>query len=345
MRGSVPRDLERLIGRQAGVVTRAQALAAGMTRHAVQVKLGAGRWRRLHAGVYLAYPGPPSRESLMWAAVLAVRTGAVLCHQTAAELHGLVEARKGGVVHIMVPRGRPVAPMKGVVIHYSRRARTARHPALQPPRTRLEDTVLDLAEAETTAAGAIGWILTACASRRTTPGRLLTAMDGRLRIRRRTMLLAALGDARAGVESMLERGYLYRVERPHGLPPGIRQRRTRAGGTSQYEDIRYEEYGVIVELDGLAAHPEGERWRDIGRDNQSAANGLVTLRYSYADVMDRPCQVAGEVIRTLRARGFAGSARRCGPACVPGDRGELRTPASDPRPAVEMEPVSRRRTT
>ena len=323
MRGSVPGDLEKLIGRPAGVVTRAQALAAGMTRHAVQARLDVGRWRRLHPGVYLAYVGPPSREALMWAAVLGVKSGAVLCYQTAAELHGLAEARKGGAVHIMVPRGRPARPMKGVVIHYSRRAQTARHPVLQPPRTRLEDTVLDLAAAETTAAKAIGWILTACASRRTTPDRLLAAMDGRLRIRRRTMLLAALGDARAGVESILEHGYLYRVERPHGLPRASRQRRTRVGGTSQYEDVRYEEYGMIVELDGLAAHPEGERWRDIGRDNGSAANGLVTLRYSYADVMERPCQVADEIVRTLRARGYAGGARRCGPACAPGDSSVL----------------------
>lgn len=72
--------------------------------------------------------------------------------------------------------------MKGVVIHYSRRAQIARHPALQPPRTRLEDTVLDLAAAETTAARAIGWILTAStgtctgwSDRMACPGRVVSA--------------------------------------------------------------------------------------------------------------------------------------------------------------------------
>jgi hypothetical protein len=315
----LPTEIGKLIGRQAGVITCAQALAAGMTRHAVQARIGAGRWQRVHVGVYLTHSGPPARESLLWAAVLAVKSGAVLCHQTAAELHGLVDGRNDGVVHLMVPRGRPAAPMKGVAIHYSRRAQTARHPALQPPRTRLEDTVLDLAEAEPTATGAVGWILTACASRRTTPDRLLRAMDGRLRMRRRTMLLAALGDARAGVASLLEHGYLHRVERPHGLPAGVRQRRTRTGGTWRYEDVRYEAYGVIVELDGRGSHPEGQRWRDVRRDNVSAANGLVTLRYTYADVMERPCQVADEIVRALRARGYPGGGRRCGPSCAPGD--------------------------
>jgi len=312
-------EIDRLLGRQAGVITRAQALAAGMTRHAVQARLDGGRWQRLHLGVYAAYSGRPTRESIVWAALLGTRPGAVLCHQTAAELYGLVEVRDGRAVHVMVPWGCKATPMKGVVIHYSRRAAIARHPVLEPPRTRLEETVLDLAAAEPTATGAISWILSACASRRTTPDRLLTAMESRPRIRRRKMLLAALGDAREGVESILEHGYLYRVERPHGLPAGVRQRRTRTAGTSRYEDVRYEEYGVIVELDGQRAHPDGQRWRDIRRDNASAANGLITLRYTYADVMERPCQVADQVARTLSGRGYTGAAHRCGPSCAPGD--------------------------
>jgi len=165
MKQQLPGEVDELLGHQAGVITRAQALAAGMTRHAVQAKLDSGRWQRLHVGVYAGYSGGPARESLMWAAILAVRSGAVLCHQTAAELHGLLDVGKVRAIHVMVPRGRPVTPLRGVVIHYSRRVDVARHPALEPPRTRLEETVLDLAEAEATATGAISWILSACASR------------------------------------------------------------------------------------------------------------------------------------------------------------------------------------
>jgi hypothetical protein len=319
MKQQLPGAVDELLGHQAGVITRVQALAAGMTRHAVQAKLDSGRWQRLHVGVYAGYSGGPARESLMWAAILAVRSGAVLCHQTAAELHGLLDVGKVRAIHVMVPRGRPVTPLRGVMIHYSRRVDVARHPALEPPRTRLEDTVLDLAEAEATATGAISWILSACASRRTKPDRLLRAMETRPRVRRRRILLAALGDARAGVESILEHGYLYRVERAHGLPEGARQRWTRVGGISRYEDIRYEEYGVIVELDGGAAHPAGERWRDIRRDNVSAMNGLLTLRYTYADVMERPCEIADEIARALRRRGYTGGVHRCGPSCAPGE--------------------------
>jgi hypothetical protein len=316
MTRQLPGEVSRVLGRQAGVITRDQALAAEMSRHAVYARLDSGRWQRLHTAAYAAYSGPPTRESMMWAAVLRAGPGAVLCHRSAAELHGLLDAGPSPVIHVMVPRWRTVAPMRGVVIHYSRRVDIARHPALEPPRTRLEETVLDLADAESTATGAISWILNACASRRTKPDRLLEVMDTRPRMHRRKLLLVALGDARIGVQSILEHGYLYRVERAHGLPEGDRQWRTRTAGVSRYEDVRYEEYGVIVELDGRAAHPEGQSWRDTRRDNVSAINGLITLRYTYADVMERPCEVADEIARTLTRRGYTGGARCCGPSCA-----------------------------
>jgi hypothetical protein len=318
MARQLPAEARSLLGQQAGVITRTQALAAGISRHAIYARLETERWQRLHPGVYVGYSGPLTRMSMMWAAVLAAGPGAMLCYRTAAELHGLLEAPRGEAIHVMVPRYRTLRPVRGVVIHYSRRVAVARHPALEPPRTRLEETVLDLAEAEHTADGAISWILNACGSRRTLPDRLLAAMDARPRMRRRKILLVALGDARIGIQSILERGYLYKAERAHGLPEGTRQSLTRVGGSSRYEDVRYEDYGIIVELDGQQAHPDGERWRDTRRDNTSGTKGLITLRYSYADVMERPCEVADEVARSLASRGWTGRARRCGDSCAAG---------------------------
>jgi very-short-patch-repair endonuclease len=87
-------------------------------------------------------------------------------------------------------------------------------------------------------------------------------------------------------------------------------------GAARYQDVRYERYRLIVELDGRAAHPEQQRWRDIRRDNASAAEGCVTLRYSWFDVTQRTCAVAAEVGGVLRSRGWAGRPRRCGPGCT-----------------------------
>ena len=79
--------------------------------------------------------------------------------------------------------------------------------------------------------------------------------------------------------------------------------------------LTYQAYGVVVELDGRVAHPEELRWRDIRRDNATAAAGQQTLRYGWADVTERPCEVAGEVGALLLGRGWDGRLRRCGRPC------------------------------
>jgi hypothetical protein len=100
-----------------------------------------------------------------------------------------------------------------------------------------------------------------------------------------------------------------------GLPTGNRQILVVRGRSRTYEDVRYQDYGTCVELDGAVAHPAGSRWRDTRRDNANAADGIITLRYGWTDVAYRPCAVAAEVARALQRRGWAGSLRRCGPGC------------------------------
>jgi hypothetical protein len=206
-----------------------------------------------------------------------------------------------------------------VRLHYSRRVDEARHPVLEPARTRVEETILDLAVTSASVMDAVGWVLRGCASRRTTPDRVRAAMELRPRVRWRAELAGALGDASDGVQSLLEWNYLHHVEEPHGLPVGIRQRRVTGGGAAHYEDIHYRPYGLVVELDGQAAHPETERWQDRRRDNATAAAGLATLRYTWSDVTLAPCRVAAEVGQALRSRGWAGELRPCRPGCPVAD--------------------------
>lgn len=181
--------------------------------------------------------------------------------------------------------------------------------------------MLDLADSADSLDGALSRVLRGCASRRTTPDRVATAMALRARMRWRTELGAALSLGAQGVHSLLEFRYVNRVERPHGLPAGTRQNRVTRAGQRQYQDVTYQACGVVVELDGRAAHPVELRWRDVWRDNASAAAGQVTLRYGWPDVTERPCLVAAEVGAVLSGRGWDGRLRRCGPGCqLPPDR-------------------------
>jgi hypothetical protein len=310
----LPDALADLLDQRAGVLTRSEALQAGMTRKQIQVQVASGRWQRLHLGVYAAFSGEPGRLPVLWAALLRAGPAAVLSHQTAAELNGFLAA-PAPLIHVTVPSGCQVAAIPGVRLHYSRRVGEARLPVRVPPRTRIEETVLDLAASARNLDEAFGWVFRACGSRLTAPDRIAAAMALRARMPWRAELSAALGPGAQGVHSLLEYRYVSRVERPHGLPRGRRQRPVTRAGRRQYQDVAYEEYGVLAELDGQAAHPAGERWRDIARDNANAAAGQVTLRYGWADVTGRPCWVAGQVAAALVRRGWAGAPYRCGPDC------------------------------
>jgi hypothetical protein len=331
MPSDLPDELRQLLNDQAGVTTRQQVISTGMTRHALYAKLEGKRWQQLHRGVYAAFNGPLGRDCLLWAAVLRAGSRAVLSHQTAAELSGLVRSVADGStgrgygagtgpIHITVPHDHRPVTLNGVRVHYSRRVDGARHPVLEPARTRVEETILDLAVASASVMDAVGWVLRGCASRRTTPDLVRAAMELRPRLKWRAELSGAVGDASDGVQSLLEWNYLHGVEEPHGLPTGLRQRRVVAGGAARYEDVHYRRYGLVVELDGQAAHPETERGRDRRRDNATTAAGHATLRYTWADVTLTPCKVAGEVGRALQSRGWTGELRPCGPGCPAGSQ-------------------------
>lgn len=263
----------------------------------------------VHSGK-LALPAAP-RTSALWAGVLCAGEGAVSSHATAAELLGLLD-RPARRIHVTVPAGRRFAVPDGMVAHRSNRVGAARHPSRLPPRTRIEETVVDLTQDCGRLGEAIAWVVRACAARLTTPARLTEALAARPRLRWRRPLTEALRDTADGCHSPLELRYARAVERPHGLPRATRQARR----GRWYDDVAYPEFGLLVELDGRPAHPAERRGRDFRRDNAAVAAGLRVLRYGWGDVVDQPCPVAGEVAALLRAGGWSSAARVCGPDCV-----------------------------
>ena len=295
---------QQLLDWQMGVIARWQAPEVGLDPSFIDRRLRRGRWQSLYRGIYATFTGQPDREGLMWAAVLRAGPGAALSYQTAAELDGLIDTPIAAI-HVTVPPRREVsvsdaerrAGAPRIIVHQSARLATALHPVRVPPRTRVEETVLDLAQASACFDEALAWAVAACARRRTTHTALLAAMGARSRMRWRTELAAALDDIGGGIHSVLEYRYVRGVERPHGLPRGSRQARQSRGSRSNYLDTH----------------------------NFMAAVGIVTLRYGWADISERPCQVAREVGLALRKRGWTGCVTACGLTCTagPGQRKPL----------------------
>jgi hypothetical protein len=301
--------------RQRGIVTRAQALAYGMSVGAIRSRLRFGHWQAVFRSTYATFSGPIPREALLWAAVLRAGPGATLSHHSAAELAGLVDD-PGSPIHVTVPGNRRPQRIPGVVTHLSQRVHTARHPTRLPPQTRIEETVIDLSQSVASLEQALGWITRACGRRLTRPERIVEALADRKKVRWRDEILAALTDVATGAHSALELRYLRDVERAHGLPSGSRQHTVFRAGGRFYDDVRYAEFGIVIELDGRAAHPEEARWRDLRRDNLSVVQGRRVLRYGWADVAGRPCDVAAQVAEVLRTAGWRGAPRPCHPGCA-----------------------------
>ena len=81
-----------------------------------------------------------------------------------------------------------------MVIHRSRHIRPQELPQWELPRTRVEDTVLDLISAAATFEDAYDWISRAVSGQHTTIGLLRDAAGGRKRMRSRKWLDGALAD-------------------------------------------------------------------------------------------------------------------------------------------------------
>jgi hypothetical protein len=187
---------------------------------------------------------------------------------------------------------------------------------LMPPRTRIEETVLDLVQQSGTFERAFGWAAAACQRRLTRAELIIAALDQRSRLRWRAELADALADVRDGVHSPLELRYVRGVERPHGLPEARRQVTARRDGRNSYVDNYYDEYDLLVELDGTIAHPDYQRWQDKCRDNAALAEGRGTLRYTWLDCTTWRCRTALQVGLALLRRGWPGPLRECGPGCA-----------------------------
>jgi putative AbiEi antitoxin of type IV toxin-antitoxin system len=275
MARQLPPECLRLLKRQHGIIASWQARSAGLTPDRIEALVRVGRWQRVGRGVYAAFTGRLPREAFLWAAVLRAGQQAVLSHETAAGLYGILND-PGRTIHVTVPREQHIRPLAGLVVHRSSRFLETADPGFRPPRTRLEETVFDLTDTAASFDDVVALLARSCQRRATTPFLLTMALDRRPRVRWRKEICLALQDVDAGANSVLELRYLRDVERAHGLPASERQAPGLQYGQQVFRDVRYHKYRVLVELDGQASHPDERRWKDKYRDNAATVDGYAS---------------------------------------------------------------------
>lgn len=311
-------DVLSYLGRDTeGIVDLATCRAAGMSAKKIRWLVDSGRWQYVYPRTFATFSGPVPPRARLYAAVMYAGPAAVLSHETAGHAHGLCRAPSR--IHLTVPYERAVTAKPGLVVHRSRTLVPAEAIG-SPPRTTIERTVLDLLRIQRSADSALGLVADALRARRTTPARLRSMLVYERPTRWRQVLIDALPDLERGAQSPLELRDAA-LRRRHGLPAGERQvRRTHEG--TEYLDVLIIEHGLHVELDGRLGHDRArERWRDMRRDNRSELAGLRHLRYGWADLVDRPCNVAAQQGLILRQQGWKGEfklCRRCPRPVAPG---------------------------
>lgn len=269
--------VERLADTQAGVLSRPQLYAAGTTRWEVRGHLAAGRWQRLGRQTVAVHAGPVVDAALRWAAVLEGGPRAFLDGVSSLQAAGLRKFETD-VIRVSVPRGAKVRRVPGVDIRQTRRwAADDLAPGSGVPRSRNEVAAIRgalWARSDRQAA----LVLTMVVQQGLATAEALGVEMLRVRRdRRRGLLQALLLDLIGGVRSLGERDFARECRR-RGLPEPSRQVVRRGRGGTYYLDVIWDDWGVVVEIDGIHHLWAQNVVSDALRQNEVTLQNAVVLR-------------------------------------------------------------------
>lgn len=295
---------------QGGVVARWQLRELHAQDHDIRRLVRNRELTVIHPGVYVGHTGTPTWGQRAWAAVLACWPAALTGRSA------LPKPPDRGPIEVMVPMSRTVRAPEGVIVR--RRVRFDGYVdwAAYPPRQVLAEAAIDAAAGAGGAADAFTVLADLIRTKVVRTASLIEALGHRRRMHDRQLIVELLEDLKSGACSVLEREYLRRVERAHGLPAGERQVADSVAGVSVERDVTYAAYGLVVELDGRAFHGSAAaRDADHARDLDAAAvRGLRSVRLTYGQVIGDPCRTATRIGELLRLGGWEGQIRSC-PDC------------------------------
>lgn len=306
---------------QDGVLSHAQLTAAGVTRADMIRMQRRKEIVRVHPRVYVDHTGPLTWHQRAWAAVLYAGP-AYVCGPSVEAPRAEKPLQPGMVpdpIHVAIDQSRRVMPQPGIVIHRLANLETHAHGGI-PPRLKLEDSALAIAHEARSDIDAVARLAEIAGRTYVTAGSFRAALNRFPSLRRRAWIAKIIDDLESGTNSVLEHGYLAKVERAHRLPRADRQTVRMTPEGSQFRDVEYAAYGLVVELDGALGH---DTWRDQAADadrvlDDLAATGSVTARLRWHQVFDTPCRTARSIASVLVSRGWTGSPKTCGDACLIG---------------------------
>jgi hypothetical protein len=296
----------RVASGQLGLISRGQALGAGLTREQIRHRVRSARWEAVRRGVYRLEGHPRTWEQAVLAAVLGT-AGTVAARRTALWLLGVRrDLARPEEIELTTTQTRVPGP-RGCAVTTTRSLPPAhRTVAARVPCTTAARTLIDLATApQPDRALLLSWTEQLINLGHTSAPQVhacaLAARNGR--VGALNILVDITGpDGAARLRSWLERHFGEDVANA-GLPAPvwnveIRDERGRIGEV----DAVWHAQRIVVELDGLAFHRSPAQQRtDRARDRRLALAGWTVLRFTWHDVVTRPESVLAELRAALHA--------------------------------------------
>jgi hypothetical protein len=287
--------LRQLLSRQLDVITRRQALAAGVTASSLRHRLG-NSWQSLIPGVYLAATGTPTITQQQMAAMLHAGRGSVITGLAALQQHR-IRGPATDLIDVLIPASRRRRDAAFVRLH-----RTTRLPTrvwklgplrYAPPARAVADAVRGLTSLrDVRAIVADGVQRGAC----TVPD-LSTELNAGPSVGSK-LLREALADVADGIRSAAE-GDLKDLLAKSGLPmPLFNASLYDKNGTFiARPDAWWPDKGVAVEVDSQEWHlSPHDHTRTLERQRRMGKRGILVLPFTPREIRTQPA----DVINTIR---------------------------------------------
>lgn len=299
------RRIEHIASGQASAISRRQLYAAGFSRAEVRANVKARRWQRVGRHVVVVHTGPLSLPTTLWAAQMSGGPRARLdgaSSLVAAGLSGFTIDRH----RVSVPRGARVFRDPLVDVRQTRRWRADDlRDGPGPPRTRTEvAAVRGALWAASDRQAAL--LLTMSVQQGLVPAeRIARALLQVRRDRRLRLVTDVVTDLLGGVRSLAELDLAHEC-RARGLPEPTRQVVRQGTDGRYYLDVIWEEWGVVVEVDGIQHALAEEVVPDALRHNAVTLQHHTVLRLPVLGLRVAADEFFAQIEQALTGAGWPG---------------------------------------
>jgi len=288
---------------QDGILSRRQIRELGLQRRDVRTQVDAKRWHKPTPHTVALFTGALSQRQQCWLALLETGCAeAALDGVTALQVAGLTGYT--AAITISCPLGAKPRLTAGTEIHVT----TWRLPGdvlgSGIPRVRPDIAAVRAALwARTDRQAALVLVMTV-QQRLSTARRLQWELRRIRRHPRRRLLVQVLADIADGAQALGELDFAVLCRRQR-LPKPSRQVLRRGPRGQMYLDVYFDDYGLVVEVDGIQHVTGLNHVDDALRQNEVSLAADTVLRIPLLGLRLQPADFMAQIERGLRDRGWA----------------------------------------